>query len=880
MIPGAQWALLAALMAVITVALAGLQGARVPVEVLWDAPQGPGSSAAAQAWWRQQASDQGTCSPPDWDDSMPTRAYRVRMPFNTHNRADNARDPSPDRWVLGLSDSIAERVGLWVGAACPPEIASAGSVAAAAPAARAAWAAQGRLEPFDRRAILSPNPNWAISGVPPGAELVVWIQDRRAFRPWITIRPYAEHQRQIIGVWMLITTLGVVLTTLVLVGLGMRRTHDRWAMTGLVCFAVALMAWLLHHFNIGPMLLPEVPWHQGFKALHPAVLIMVLIGLGAGAWTVLGPQGRSRRLSLSMLAVALAGVALSPWWTWALRIGTLTLAGLGVLVILMSLHAMRTADGARRLLLLGLCAAMMGGIAQVLSALVGGELIGPLAAYGFVAGAWIHALLWLGAIVQSERSMEQEQRERLVHEATYDAVTGLLNRQHIQAEMAQTIVAFRPASAVISVTIERLKTINGTLGHAAGDELLKVLAQRMQGTSRAWATAHPGWTVELSRFSGALFLIWAHHPLVREIQRPPCIDELVEGLIDALSARLNARGRWVSVTPRAGVLWSPADDPGPTQMPPSQWVDQLIGDADAALQVARRRGGQNWVPFEVSMRETAELRLALESEMLAAIRNGHLELHYQPILRLSDGAHAGMEALVRWRHPERGLISPALFIPLAEENGAVIELGRWVIEQTCRDIGLWRTQGLWREGWYASFNLSLRQLDDPDLLTVIDASVRRHGVKVQDLRVELTESTVIERRDQAAGLFDALARRGYRLCMDDFGTGYSSLSSLGTLPFSVLKLDKSFLDSLMRDTNQQTLVAGVLALADKMQLSVVAEGVTEIEQAHWLQAAGCGWAQGYLYSRPLDASGIRAWLDGERLRETDPAVDAIPGPSL
>ena len=198
----------------------------------------------------------------------------------------------------------------------------------------------------------------------------------------------------------------------------------------------------------------------------------------------------------------------------------------------------------------------------------------------------------------------------------------------------------------------------------------------------------------------------------------------------------------------------------------------------------------------------------------------------------------------------------------------MIELGRWVIEQVCRDIGSWKAQGLWRDGWYASFNLSAKQLDDPQLLEVIERATQALGVLPRDLRLELTESTFVERRDQAYGLFDSLAGRGHLVCMDDFGTGYSSLSSLGSLPFSVLKLDKSFLDGLVDDPHRQALVSGVLALAAKLGLQVVAEGVEQSAQAQWLREAGCGWVQGYLYSKPLDPKAIREWLAQAASRST------------
>jgi EAL domain-containing protein (putative c-di-GMP-specific phosphodiesterase class I) len=295
-----------------------------------------------------------------------------------------------------------------------------------------------------------------------------------------------------------------------------------------------------------------------------------------------------------------------------------------------------------------------------------------------------------------------------------------------------------------------------------------------------------------------------------------------------------------------------------------QQVEDVVRDADTALHTAKQTGRNRYVEFKIGMRDAIEQRFKVESDLAQALDLRQFELFFQPIVLLTDLSHAGFEALVRWRHPTHGFINPAQFIEIAEETGQIRELGQQILEMAMQAIAEWKQQGLWKNGWYVSINVSGGQLVDDSLIQELEVLQSLYGVDCQDIRLELTETAVISNLEAANRIFPAIRARGVALCMDDFGTGYSSLSYLSDLPFNVLKIDKSFVDELVGRSEQQALVRAVLSMARELGMLVVAEGLEELSQVAILQGMQCGYGQGYYFSRPLAYQAATDWLQRKR----------------
>ena len=316
-------------------------------------------------------------------------------------------------------------------------------------------------------------------------------------------------------------------------------------------------------------------------------------------------------------------------------------------------------------------------------------------------------------------------------------------------------------------------------------------------------------------------------------------------MLDLLAAPVRAGGREIALQTSLGVSVAVAAD--------TRSAEELIRDADAAMYTAKREGKGGYRLFEPAMHADVLARLELRSDLERAIGAGELELHYQPVVRLGDGSIAGFEALLRWRHPERGIVSPVEFIPIAEETGLIVPIGRWVLHEATRHAR--RLEAASAEPLRMNVNLSAKQLQYAGIVDDVRAALEASGLDAARLVLELTESVLLEDGDVAVGRLNELKALGVRLALDDFGTGFSSLSYLSRLPVDILKLDRSFL----RD-GAPALTAGIVGLGAALQLAVVAEGIETEDQWYALQALGCDYGQGYFFARPLDAEASLAHL--------------------
>jgi len=421
-----------------------------------------------------------------------------------------------------------------------------------------------------------------------------------------------------------------------------------------------------------------------------------------------------------------------------------------------------------------------------------------------------------------------------------------LERKRAQvAERALLHQAFRRSedAAVLFLDIDRLKWVNDSLGHAAGDQLLVDVAGRLQGVLR------PGDTV--ARFGGDEFVV-----LCDDLSHPGEAVYVAERLREALATPFHLGGREICLTASIGIALASTS----THDTP----DALLRDADAAMYRAKERGRDRVELFDDHMRSRAMARLETESTLRRAIDQGQLRVHYQPVIELATGRATGLEALVRWQHPERGLVPPSEFISVAEETGLIVGLGAFVLTEACTQVARWNGRCPDRPPLTVSVNLSAHQLHTRGLRELVAEVLQQTRLQPELLCLEITETALVEDADISRAALDSLKDLGVTLAVDDFGTGYSSLLYLRRFAVDVLKIDRSFVVGLGTSAEDTAIVSGVVGLAQALGLQAVAEGVETPEQVVLLKGLGCALAQGYHWSEPLTARQTERWLKGHR----------------
>jgi diguanylate cyclase (GGDEF)-like protein/PAS domain S-box-containing protein len=424
--------------------------------------------------------------------------------------------------------------------------------------------------------------------------------------------------------------------------------------------------------------------------------------------------------------------------------------------------------------------------------------------------------------------------DALAHQARHDPLTGLPNRTLFLDRLEHGLARSRRSGAKLAVLfldLDDFKIVNDTLGHDAGDLLLVAL------TPRLCAALRPGDTV--ARFGGDEFVV-----LCEDLDSEADAVQIAERVAEACGRPITVGSHEHLVTVSVGVVIAQAGDGTPTA---------LLRDADAAMYRAKARGTGRVEVFDEGMRARLIERIAIESELRLALRRHELRLFYQPVISLARGEIVGVEALLRWQHPERGLLEPADFIHVAETSGLIVPIGEWVIAEACRQAAAWREARLDRPPVRMSVNLSPRQVARSDVADAVARILEDTGFDPSMLDLEITETILLEEADASARALRSLKAVGVRLVLDDFGTGYSSLSYLKRYTIDALKIDQSFVAGLGRESGDGAIVKAVLGMASALDVGVTAEGVETADQLARLRANGCAYAQGYLFSPPVPA---------------------------
>jgi diguanylate cyclase (GGDEF)-like protein/PAS domain S-box-containing protein len=454
--------------------------------------------------------------------------------------------------------------------------------------------------------------------------------------------------------------------------------------------------------------------------------------------------------------------------------------------------------------------------------------------------------------LQAEIFERLQAEQRIWHIAHHDGLTGLPNRTLLQDRLEQALTqAGRAGSrvAVIFLDLDRFKAINDTLGHGVGDELLKHVAGRLSAVVRATDT--------VSRLGGDEFVI-----VMSGIAGPEDAATAAQKVIDALAMAVDIEGHSLRATPSLGIALFPDDGTAPLQ---------LMKNADTAMYHAKARGRNTYEFFTARLNAETEHAFTLEQRLRQAIEAGHLRLHYQPLVDMATRKVASLEALLRWDDPERGIVLPGEFIPLAEETGLIVPIGEWVIGEALRQNRRWQEAGM--PLLPISVNLSPRQFRQKDLVERIRALLAESGQPAQLLELEITESMLLHDLDVALETLRELDAMGVRLAIDDFGTGFSSLNYLKRLPVHKLKIDQSFVRDLCTDRDDAAIVNAILGLGRAMDLNVLAEGVETGGQLTALGQLGCRHYQGYLFSRPLPPEQVQQLFNPSVLGQFGPEPD-------
>ena len=444
--------------------------------------------------------------------------------------------------------------------------------------------------------------------------------------------------------------------------------------------------------------------------------------------------------------------------------------------------------------------------------------------------------------IHTDITERKQIEEQLLHDALHDGLTGLANRNLFMDHLRMTIERSKrhkdSLSAVLFLDFDRFKVINDSLGHTEGDNFLKLVARRLEAVLRAGDL--------LARLGGDEFTI-----LLSELASEDEAVQIAERIQNDLKNPFELGGSEIFVTASIGIILT---------SPRHEKAEDLLRDADIAMYRAKAKGRAQCQIFDNSMHSQATAQLKIETEMRRALEQQEFRVYYQPIMDLKTSSLVGFEALIRWQHPKRGLLPPGEFIPAAEENGLILPLGRWILDESCRQLKAWQNANLALARLIVSVNLSSKQFLQADLAEQIAETLKRTKLTPCCLKLEITESHVMENSETAGTMLGKLRQLGIELSLDDFGTGYSSLSYLHRLPVDYLKIDRSFISRMIESKENGEIIYTIIKLAQNLKMKVIAEGIETAAQLEHLKNLNCEFGQGYFFSKPVDAAAAEIFI--------------------
>ena len=424
----------------------------------------------------------------------------------------------------------------------------------------------------------------------------------------------------------------------------------------------------------------------------------------------------------------------------------------------------------------------------------------------------------------------------MIYDALHDTLTSIPNRTLLLDRIRQSLVRRKrypkTSFAIIFIDLDRFRLVNESLGHIHGDELLQLISARLKETIPIGDT--------VARLGGDEFSV-----LLQDIDSVRDVEVIAKDIQNSFSKPFFLGDKEVFASASMGIAHSDNNYKTP---------EEILRDSELAMYRAKRGGKSQSIVFQPQFRQSSLSPIDLDTDLRRALDRDEMELHYQPIISMRDRTISGFEALLRWSHRSRGVISPNEFIPLAEETGLIYDLGQWVLGKACKQIAAWNKSKEKEDQLEISINLSSRQFSDPNLVEGIVENIEKSGFDAEFLKIEITESALMQNAQRSVSMLNQLKDLNIKVCVDDFGTGYSSLSYLHTFPIDTLKIDRSFVHDMSRNFRNMEIIRTIIMLAHNLKLDVIAEGVETGEQDAQLSALGCQFAQGFYFSRPINSS--------------------------
>ncbi len=700
----------------------------------------------------------------------------------------------------------------------------------------------GRLLPMGNRTVASPLANIGIPAALGDTPPVAIVADAKAVRPWVRYAPESRFRTTAAHQWTLLGAYTGMLAVLLLVGLGFFAWQRNALALAYLVYLTTLQFYQLQALGLGAAWMPLWSATEHARLIQALAIALVVPGMAGVILTFLRPRPRLMLAIAAGVALASAGFLASAWTNWGYRLGAAMLAMLAVLVLSLLWRRLRAKDASLRWLAAGLGAAMLGGGLQATSIAVDGVALPGVLSVAFPIGNLVESICWLIALTLRFRAEQVADRKRLWWAAYHDPVTGLYNRHWLRQALDRALatIARHPGTQrqLLLLDLDGFRRINARCGQAGGDLVLRRLGAALQRLLERGEA--------VGRFSGDEFLL-----LLRADQDPCAAEGRASSILAKLAEPLRCGARELRLSGSIGIVTLHAG---------YARVDDVIADAGLAQDAAKRRGGNAAVRFEVSMRKELKACEHLRRELVRSLSAEHVVLHYQPVLALDTGRPLGFEALLRWRHPTRGLLPAARFVPDAVAAGLIRELGYLVIHLACRQLRDWQRRDAWYEGEYLSINLSAAQLGDARLLTEIRRGIDAHGIDPSALRFEIPEPALAEERPEVDAWRERLLGQHLLLVLDGFGGGRSPMTPLADSSFDTIKLDPSLAAGVTHQGRAQGLVQAGISVGRHFSSLVIATGIENREQLDAYKRLGCGYGQGNYLAPVMSATDLSAWV--------------------